>query len=146
MRTAPTFAVIAKALVRPALWFCASHLLVVVVLSAQCSNPTQVANQTISSGSHTFLDNNALKATGVTINGSASVTFGAGNCIELGPGFRATAGTAPTTFHAWVETAPSAVSVFPASGSGTSSPFTGQCRAHPGNGTCRRCKASSTRQ
>jgi hypothetical protein len=123
MRTAPTFAVIAKALLWPVLWFCASNLLV-AVLAAQCTNPTQVPNQTISSGSPTFSDNNALKATGVIVNGSASVTFVAGNCIELGPGFRATAGTAPTTFHAWVETAPSAVSVSPSSGAGLSQPFT----------------------
>src|SRR5215471_10483861 len=94
-----------SALVRPALWFCACNLLA-AALPAQCTNPTQIPNQTISSGSPTFSDNNALEATGVAINGSASVTFFAGHCIHLGPGFRATAGTAPTTFHAWVDIAP----------------------------------------
>ena len=123
MRTAPTFAVIAKAVVRTALSFCASNLLV-VVLAAQCSNPTQVPNQTISSGTYNFPDNNALAASNVIIYGSASVTFVAGNCIDLQPGFRATAGTAGTTFHAWVETAPTADSVSPSSGSGLSQQFT----------------------
>jgi RHS repeat-associated protein len=73
-------------------------------LAAQCSNPTQVPNQTISSGTVNFTDNNALVASNVVINGSASVTFHAGNCIDLQPGFHATAGTAATTFHAWVDT------------------------------------------
>ncbi|MBI1898769.1 MAG: hypothetical protein HYS04_19875 [Acidobacteria bacterium] len=59
-----------------------------------------------------------------SVNGSASVTFVAGNCIHLQPGFHATAGTAGTTFHAWVETAPTADSVEPPSGSGLSGPFT----------------------
>ncbi len=123
MGAAPTFAVFAKALVRPALWFCASNLLA-AVLAAQCSNPTQVPNQTISSGTVNYSDNNALAASNVIINGSASVTFVAGNCIDLQPGFHATAGTAGTTFHAWVETAPTADSVSPSSGSGLSQPFT----------------------
>ena len=123
MRTAPAFAGVARAVVRTALWFCAPNLLV-AVLAAQCSNPTQVPNQTISSGTYNFPDNNALAASNVIISGSASVTFVAGNCIDLQPGFRATAGTAGTTFHAWVETAPTADSVSPSSGSGLSQPFT----------------------
>jgi hypothetical protein len=56
----------------------------------------------------------------VVINGSASVNFIAGNCINLKPGFRATAGSAATTFHAWTQTLPVPVSVSPASGSGMS--------------------------
>lgn len=46
--------------------------------------------------------------------------------VHLAPGFRATAGVgaAGTTFHAWVETAPSAISVSPASGTGPSQQFT----------------------
>ena len=123
MRTAPILAVIAKALGRTALWCCASNLLA-AVLSAQCTNPTLVTQQTVNSNPN-ITDNNALATSGViNINGSASVTLVAGNCIQLGPGFRATAGTAPTTFHAWVETAPSAVSVSPSNGSGLSQPFT----------------------
>jgi hypothetical protein len=106
-----------------ALWFCASNLLA-ATLAAQCSNPTQVPNQTISSGTVNYADNNALAAANVVINGSASVTFVAGNCIELQPGFRATAGTAATTFHAWVESLPSVISAAPASGSGSSQTFT----------------------
>ncbi len=58
MRTAPTFAGVAKALVRPALWFCASNLLV-AALSAQCSNPTLVTQQTVN-GNPNVRDNNAL--------------------------------------------------------------------------------------
>ncbi len=123
MRTAPKFAVIAKALVRPALWFCASNLLV-PVLAAQCTNVSQVPNQTISSGTSCYSNNDTLTASGVTINGSASVSFAAGHTVDLTPGFHATAGTAGTTFHAWVETAPSVISVFPSSGSGLSQPFT----------------------
>lgn len=98
--------------------------LLVSTMAAQCTNPTQVPNQTISSGSQTFSDNNALRAAAVVINGSASVTFAAGNCIELAPGFRATAGSAPTTFHAIVESAPTADSAAPTSGSGLSQSFT----------------------
>jgi hypothetical protein len=123
MRTSPASVVIAKALARPALWWCVSNLAVVAVF-AQCTSPTQVPNQTISSGSPTFSDNNALAADSVVINNSASVTFFAGHCIELRPGFHATAGTAPTTFHAWIDTIPSALSVSPSSGTGLSQPFT----------------------
>jgi hypothetical protein len=90
----------------------------------RATNPTQVPNQTISSGTWNFSDNNALAASNVVISGSASVTFVAGNCIDLQPGFHATAGTAGTTFHAWVETAPTADSVSPSSGSGPSQQFT----------------------
>lgn len=123
MRAASKSRRVAGILVRPALWFCACNLLA-AVLAAQCSNPTQVPNQTISSGTYNFPDNNALTASNVVINGSASVTFVAGNCIQLLPGFHATAGTAGTTFHAWVETAPAAVSVSPVGGSGLNQPFT----------------------
>ncbi|MGB7723152.1 MAG: chitobiase/beta-hexosaminidase C-terminal domain-containing protein, partial [Bryobacteraceae bacterium] len=101
MRTAPRFARGGKTTVRLALWFCACNLMA-AVLAAQCSNPTQVPNQTISSGTANYSDNNALAASSVVINGSASVTFLADNCIDLQPGFHATAGTAATTFHAWI--------------------------------------------
>ncbi len=123
MRTAPRFAVVAKGLVRPALWFCVSNLLA-GALAAQCTDVSQVPNQTISSGTVCYSNNDTLTAAGVTINGSASVTFVAGHTVHLTPGFRATAGTAGTTFHAWVETAPSAISVSPSSGSGLSQQFT----------------------
>ena len=91
---------------------------------AQCTNPVQVPNQTISSGTATIADNNALRAEQVVVNGSASVMFAAGNCIELAPGFRATAGSAATTFHALVEATPSADSAAPSSGSGLAQAFT----------------------
>jgi hypothetical protein len=125
MRAASKSRGVAKIPVRPALWFCACNLLA-AALTAQCPNVSQVPNQTISSGTACYSSNNALTATGVVINGSASVTFVAGNSIELGPGFRATAGTAGTTFHAWVETAPADVSFSPLSGSGLNpiQPFT----------------------
>jgi hypothetical protein len=114
---------VAKTLLGRALWFCACNALA-AALSAQCSNPTSVPNQTISSGAVNYSDNNALSASNVIINGSAGVTFVAGNCIQLLPGFHATAGSAGTTFHAWVETAPAAVSFSPASGSGLTQQFT----------------------
>src|ERR1039458_853557 len=123
MRAASKLRGVAKIPVRPALWFCASNLLV-AALTAQCMNVSQVPNQTISSGTACYSNNNALTATGVVINGSASVTFVAGNSIQLLPGFHATAGTAGTTFHAWVETVPADVSFSPLSGSGPSQPFT----------------------
>jgi hypothetical protein len=110
-------------LVRPALWFCACNLLA-AALAAQCTNVSQVPDQTISSGTSCYSNNDMLTAAGVTINGSASVTFVAGHTVHLMPGFRATAGTAGTTFHVWVETAPSTISVFPSSGSGLSQQFT----------------------
>jgi len=48
------------------------------------------------------------------VQDSASVTFTAGNTIQLGPGFQATGGTAATTFHALInpgaQTAPITVS------------------------------------
>jgi hypothetical protein len=94
------------------------------VARGQCSSPTLVPDQTINSGSANYSDNNVLKAASVVVNGSASVTFFAGHCIELAPGFHATAGTAATTFHAWVDTAPAGLSVLPASGSGMSQQFT----------------------
>lgn len=123
MKTAPVIAVLAKALVGPTLWFCASNLLA-AALAAQCTSVTQVPNQTISSGTVCYSNNGTLTATDVSINGSASVNFVAGQSIHLGPGFHATAGSAPTTFHAWVETAPSVISVSPSSGSGASQLFT----------------------
>jgi hypothetical protein len=57
-----------------------------------------VPNQAISSGTYNFPDNNALSATNV-INDSVSVTFVAGNGIQLHPGFHAIAGLAATTLH-----------------------------------------------
>ena len=86
---------VASILVPRALRFCGDNLLV-AALAAQCSNPTQVPNQTISSGTYNFPDDNALSATNV-INDSASVTFVAGNGIQLHPGFHAIAGLAATT-------------------------------------------------
>lgn len=123
MKMAPTLARVEKTLVRPAFWFCACNLLA-ATLAAQCSNPTQVPNQTDNSGSYNYSDNNALSASNVVVNGSASMTFIAGNCIQLLPGFHATAGTAAITFHALVEAKPSAVSVSPSGGTGLSQAFT----------------------
>src|SRR4051812_32125738 len=104
-------------------WFASNAL--AAVLSAQCTNPTPtpIPNQTLTSGSATITDNNALAADAFAVSGTAVVTFVAGNCIHLRNGFHATAGSA-NTFHAWVETAPAAVSVTPSSGSGTTSSFT----------------------
>ena len=114
---------VTKIPVRPALWFCACNLLA-ATLAAQCSNPTQVPNGTYTSGDHSYTDNNALSASNFVLSFGASATFVAGNCIQLLPDFQATAGTSGTTFHAWVDLSPTAVSVFPTSGSGISQQFT----------------------
>ena len=86
----------------PALWFCACNLLS-AALSAQCTNPTQVPNQTISSGAPVaYTDPNALSSSAVVVNGSGSLTLTADKCIQLLPGFDAKGGTATTTFLAFV--------------------------------------------
>jgi len=105
-----------SALLRPALWICTCNLLA-GSLAAQCANPTQVPNGTYTSGDHSQVDNNALSASSFSVSQGATATFAAGSCIHLGPGFRANAvgATVPTTFHAWVDTAPTAVSVVPSS-------------------------------
>ena len=117
MKTGRKFAGAAQMAAGAALWFSAGNLLVAPV-AAQCINPVQVPNQTIGSGTWTFSDSNALAASNVVIHGSASVTFRAGNCIHLQPGFRATAGTAGTTFNARVERAPMAELGVPRRGRG----------------------------
>jgi List-Bact-rpt repeat protein len=123
MRMAAICAGMAKAMVRPALWFCALSL-PVAVLVAQCPNAYQVPNQVINSGTASFSNDAGLTTSNVVISGSASVTFYAGNCIVLQPGFNATAGATGTTFLALIEAAPGAISVSPASGSGFTQAFT----------------------
>lgn len=105
-----------SAMVRPALWFCACNLLA-AAMSAQCTNPTQVPNGTYTTGDHSQVDNNALSASSFGVSTAATATFAAGNCIHLGTGFRANAvgATVPTTFHAWVDIAPTPISVVPSS-------------------------------
>jgi hypothetical protein len=115
MRTALIFAIIAKG------------------LSAACTNPTQVPGGSYVAGDHSATANNALSATTFAVSNSATATFVAGNCIELGTGFRATAGTAPTTFHAWVDMAPTVVSMSPLNGGGPSQPFTWTVSSPSGN-------------
>jgi hypothetical protein len=63
---------------------------------------------------------------GTATGAYAKFTFVAGNCIQVLPGFHASAigATVPTTFHAWVETALAVLSVSPPSGSGLSQAFT----------------------
>ena len=123
MRAASKSRGMAKILVRAALWFCACNLLA-AALAAQCSSPTQVPNGTYTSGDHSAADNNALSASNFQLSGSATATFVAGNCIQLQPGFQAMAGTAGTTFQAWVEYAPTAISFLPGNGTGMSQQFT----------------------
>lgn len=124
-----------RALVRPALWFCACALLA-TAMSAQCTNPTQVPNGTYTSGDHSQVDNNALSASSFAVSQGATATFAAGNCIHLGPGFRANAigATVPTTFHAWVDIAPAAISFSPSNQSGLSQPFTWTVSSPSGTG------------
>jgi hypothetical protein len=125
MRAASKSRGLSKIPVQLALRFCACNLLA-AALAAQCSNPTQVPNGTYTSGDHSQADNNALSAANFAVSGGATAMFVAGNCIQALPGFHANAigAMVPTTFHAWVETAPAAVSVSPPSGSGLSQAFT----------------------
>ncbi|HLH18975.1 MAG TPA: hypothetical protein VKX45_17275 [Bryobacteraceae bacterium] len=111
------------ALIRLPLWFCACNLLA-AALSAQCPSPvTAVPAGTYTSGDYSQVDPNALSASNLSISGGATATFVAGNCIDLksnpqgGVGFHANAigATVPTTFHAWVDMAPTAVSFSPSS-------------------------------
>ena len=113
------------AVFRPALWWFAGNLLA-ASLAAQCTNPTQVPDGTYTTGDHSQVDNNALAASNFALSGGATATFTAGNCIHLAPGFHANAigATAATTFHAWVDIAPTAVSMSPLNQSGLSLPFT----------------------
>jgi hypothetical protein len=114
-----------SALVRVALSFCACNVLA-AALSAQCTNPTQVPNGTYTLGDHSQVDSNALVTSTFAISQGATATFAAGNCIHLAPGFRANAvgATAPTTFHAWTDIAPSVVSLAPTNDIGLSQVFT----------------------
>ena len=123
MTTEGRVAALAKGLLSGALWFWVANLMT-AVLSAQCTSVSQVPNQTISSGTNCYSNSDTLTAAGVTINGSASVTFVAGRTVHLTPGFRATAGTAGTTFHAWADSVPSAISANPSSGTGLTQAFT----------------------
>ena len=92
--------------------------------AAQCANPVRVVpNQTNSSGTQTFTDR-PLSASAVTVNGTANVTFFHGpGCVDLQPGFTADS-SGGAYFHAWVDAAPQAVSVTPASGQGLTQAFT----------------------
>ncbi len=59
-----------------------------------------ITSLTLSSGTSTYQAHNSINAEGsVTLSGSATVLFQAGTSVRLGPGFHATAGTAPVTFH-----------------------------------------------
>ncbi len=69
---------------------------------AGCTTPTSVPNLNVNSGTWPFSDPNALISNSATISGSASVTYQAGNCIDLRPGFHATAGSAAITFRAFL--------------------------------------------
>jgi hypothetical protein len=117
---------------RTALGLCACTLLA-APLVAQCTNPTPVPGGTFTSGDHSQVDSNALSASNFVVSASATATFTAGNCIQLLPGFHATAGSVPTTFHAWVDMAPTAVSMAPSAGSGQTQPFTGTVSSPSGN-------------
>ncbi len=111
-----------KDLTRAALCFCACNFLA-AALAAQCPSPvTLILDQTLTSGNNNWRSNGSLKATNYTVSGSASVTFVAGQCIELAPNFHAT-GTAPTPFHAWVDALPT-VSASPRDVVGTSGQIT----------------------
>lgn len=63
-----------------------------------------LTNLTITSGTPVYQNATSVTANGgVTISGSASVTFQGGVFVRLGPEFRATAGSAGTTFRAKIQ-------------------------------------------
>jgi len=62
-----------------------------------------LTNLTITSGVAVYQAINSLTASAITISGSANVSSLAGSTIFLLPEFRATAGTASTTFRAAIE-------------------------------------------
>ena len=122
MRMSPKFTGVAKILLAAGMMFSSGGQLL-----AQCANPTQLPGQVIATGpALTFVDNYALATSNFIVNGGGSVTFIAGACIDLGMGFDANSsgGTVATTFDAWVDPTPSAVSALPASGAGLSQQFT----------------------
>lgn len=115
---------VTRRLVLPVLCFCASNFLAGLLHAQGCSNPAPAPTGTYTSGDHSATNNNALSADNLVLSGSATATFVAGNCIQLLPGFHATAGTAATTLHAWVETLPSASTIPANTGSGSTQQFT----------------------
>jgi hypothetical protein len=59
---------------------------------------------TLTSGTASYRAVNSITAAlGFVVSSAANVTFEAGNSIRLEPGFHATAGTATTTFHAYID-------------------------------------------
>jgi hypothetical protein len=76
-----------------------------------------VPNGSYTSGDHSQIDPNALQASSFAVSQGATATFAAGNCVHLTPGFRANGigASVSTTFHAWVDLAPTPISVSPAS-------------------------------
>lgn len=61
------------AAMRPALWFCACHVLLTVG-SGQCTNPAQVPNGAYTAGDHSQVDNNALSASSFAVSQAATAS------------------------------------------------------------------------
>lgn len=81
--------------------YAACTVALAVVAQAQ-SLPADISlsNVNAASGAAAYQATNSITAHSVTVSGSASVGFYAGNHISLKPGFRATAGSAAVTFRA----------------------------------------------
>lgn len=122
---------VSRNLWRLALWVYGCQVLT-GILAGQCSTPTVLPDATILSGTVTKNDYNALKAFNVTIGGSAIVKYAAPWCVDLWPNFHATAGTASTTFHGWIDTPPYNITVLPGIGAGTSGSFTWTAKSYKG--------------
>jgi hypothetical protein len=74
-----------------------------ITISSVPATNLALTNMTISSGTVTYQATNSITAgTAFVVDGSASVTFEAGNYILLEPGFDAVAGTAAQTFYAYI--------------------------------------------
>lgn len=68
-----------------------------------CLADQNLNNLTFTTGTHVYSAANSITASDVNIDQDASVTFSAGGFIRLLPYFRATAGSAPITFRAYIE-------------------------------------------
>lgn len=118
---------------------------VVLTGSGVVGTSVSLPSASISSGTYTYVAADSLTAgTGnFVIAGGTNVTFEAGNQIVLQPGFTATAGTAPVTFHAFIGMPANASSSFTQSNSPSLS-YTGSWQQAAISGTYGTSEATAT--
>jgi hypothetical protein len=92
-----------RTLLRAARCLCTCGLVAMRVSQAQVPTNLDLTGPTISSGTFNYMASGDIRAeASFIVNGSAKVTFTAGQTIHLEPGFRATAGSGAPTFHALI--------------------------------------------